>query len=266
MPYVSLSWLREHVEVPAETTVAQLAEDLVRVGLEEEQILPPPVTGPLVVGRVLSMTYEEHSNGKAINYCRVDVGSEHNDAPGAGAEPAELPSRGVVCGAHNFDVGDHVVVALPGSTLPGNFHIQARTTYGHVSDGMICSARELGLGDDHTGIIVLERYLGAEHVPPPGTDAGALLGLNEATLEINVTPDRGYCFAMRGVAREYSHATGTDYTDPVSRIQVPRSSGGGVPIQLRDEAPLRGGRSEERRVGRDGGSTAERQRESGSVE
>lgn len=245
MPYVSLSWLREHVEVPAETTVAQLAEDLVRVGLEEEQILPPPVTGPLVVGRVLSMTYEEHSNGKAINYCRVDVGSEHNDAPGAGAEPAELPSRGVVCGAHNFDVGDHVVVALPGSTLPGNFHIQARTTYGHVSDGMICSARELGLGDDHTGIIVLERYLGAEHVPPPGTDAGALLGLNEATLEINVTPDRGYCFAMRGVAREYSHATGAAFTDLGLAANLPggpppQATPDGFAVEVEDHAPING--------------------------
>src|SRR5699024_10384257 len=147
----------------------------------EELIHPAPVTGPLVVGRVLEVSPEPQKNGKTINWCQVDVGAEHVSAEGG--------PRGIVCGAHNFGPGDSVVVALPGAVLPGDFAISARKTYGHVSDGMICSAKELGLGQDHTGIIVLS------DPPAPGTDAIELLGLGEEVLEINVTPDRGYCFS-----------------------------------------------------------------------
>lgn len=212
MPYVSISWLRDHVQVPEDQTIADVAEDLVAVGLEEEEIHPPKVTGPLVAGKVLALTKEEHSNGKTVNYCRVDVGS-YNDAPGTGKEKSDLPSRGIICGAHNFKVGDTVVVSLPGAVLPGPFPIAARKTYGHVSDGMICSERELGLGNDHDGIIVLNDRFG-DQVPQPGTNLISLLGLGEEVLEINVTPDRGYCFAMRGIAREYALSTGQPFVDP----------------------------------------------------
>ncbi len=212
MPYVSGSWLRDHVAVPEDATAAQIAEDLVRVGIEEEEIIPAAVTGPLVAGVVLDYKVEEHSNGKSIRYCRVDVG-DYNDAPGTGAEPSDLPSRGIVCGAHNFEVGDTVVVTLPGSVLPGPFPISARKTYGHVSDGMIVSDLELGLGEDHDGIIVLDERMEAANLPTPGTDMIPILGLGEEVLEVNVTPDRGYCFAVRGLAREYAHSTGADYKD-----------------------------------------------------
>ncbi|MPV39102.1 phenylalanine--tRNA ligase subunit beta, partial [Georgenia subflava] len=244
MPYVPLTWLAEHTEVPAGTTAAQLAADLVKVGLEEESIVPPAVTGPLVVGRVLSVSKEEQKNGKTINYCRVDVGQAHNDAPGTGKEPSDLPSRGIICGAHNFAAGDHVVVALPGTVLPGPFPIAARKTYGHTSDGMICSARELGLGEDHDGIIVLEELLGPDAVPAPGADAVALLGLGTEVLEINVTPDRGYCFSMRGVAREYSHSTGAAFTDPGLPENLPgplpAATPDGFAVEVDDVAPVSG--------------------------
>lgn len=253
MPYVPLEWLREHVSVPTGTTAAQLAQDLVRVGLEEERIVPPAVTGPLVVGKVLTREAKEQSNGKVISYCRVDVGPEHNDAPGTGKEPSELPSRGIVCGARNFDAGDSVVVSLPGAVLPGGFAIAARKTYGHVSDGMICSARELGLGEDHDGIIVLDQWLAAhghegEELPAPGTNALPLLGLGEEVLEINITPDRGYCFSMRGVAREYSHATGAQFTDPADATNAglyphglaPAGDGGYAVKIAADPAPVHG--------------------------
>lgn len=151
MPMVPLSWLSDHVDVPEGTDAEALAAALVKVGLEEEEIHPARVTGPLVVGRVLTRVEETASNGKIVNYCRVDVG-EHNDAPGTGKEPSDLPSRGIICGAHNFDVDDLVVVSLPGAILPGDFQIAARKTYGHVSDGMICSARELGLGRTTTAL------------------------------------------------------------------------------------------------------------------
>ncbi|MDO4887921.1 MAG: phenylalanine--tRNA ligase subunit beta [Actinomycetaceae bacterium] len=234
MPLVPTQWLADHVALADGITAEELASALVKVGLEEEAIHAPDVSGPVVVGKVLTRQAKEQSNGKLINYCRVDVG-QHNDEPGTGKEPSELPSRGIICGAHNFDVGDYVVVSLPGAILPGGFAISARKTYGHVSDGMICSARELGIGEDHDGIIVLPR----EGIPGVGEDALDYLGLAGRTLEINVTPDRGYCFSMRGIAREYHHSTGAAFTDP-GLADVPEPSGDGYPVELRDDAPIRG--------------------------
>lgn len=239
MPLIPLSWLADHVDVAPGTDAAALAAALVRVGLEEETIHPARVTGPLVVGKVLTLVKEEQSNGKVINYCRVDVG-EHNDAPGTGKEPSDLPSRGIICGAHNFVEGDLVVVSLPGAVLPGPFPIAARKTYGHISDGMICSQRELGLGEDHDGIIVLTKMFSDREIPAPGTDVISFLGLGEEVLEINVTPDRGYCFSMRGVAREYAHSTGAAFRDPGLRSDLPAANAAGFPVVVKDEAPIRG--------------------------
>jgi phenylalanyl-tRNA synthetase beta chain len=153
---------------------------------------------------------------KPIRYCLVDVG---NDQP-----------QGVVCGARNFAEGDLVVVSLPGAVLPGGFEIAARTTYGHVSNGMICSARELGLGDDHSGIIVLPPDTDAA----PGADARPVVGLDEVVVELNVTPDRGYCLSMRGVARELSHSLGVAYRDPAAAVLPLTSEEPGYPIRVED--------------------------------
>ena len=158
---VPVDWLREYVAVPADATGVQIAADLVRVGLEEEGLHGGGVTGPLVVGRVLSKEPEPQKNGKTINWCSLDVG----EANGTG-EP-----QWVVCGAHNFEVGDLVAVILPGGVLPtpeGPLTVSARKTYGHVSAGMICSERELGLGDDHDGIIVLTRRFAGDGRSWPG--------------------------------------------------------------------------------------------------
>lgn len=248
MPFVALDWLKDHVEIIPGTTVEQLSSDLVKVGLEEETIHPASVTGPLVAGRVLTLDAQEQSNGKVINYCRVDVG-HFNDAPGTGKEPSELPSRGIICGAHNFKVGDLVVVSLPGAVLPGDFQIAQRKTYGHISDGMICSLRELGLGEDHNGIIVLDQLLpekaAAGELPAPGESVLELLGLGEETLEINITPDRGYCFAMRGVGREYAHSTGAKFTDlglaeNLPSGAVPAVSDDGFSVKIADEGGING--------------------------
>lgn len=246
MPLIPIEWLASHVEVPADLTPEQLAADLVRVGLEEEAIHEAEVTGPVVVGKVLTLEAKEQSNGKVINYCRVDVG-EHNDAPGTGKEPSELASRGIVCGAHNFEAGDYVVVSLPGAVLPGGFAIATRKTYGHFSDGMICSARELGIGQDHAGIIVLATKDDADAIaalPPVGTDALPLLGIAGETLEINITPDRGYCFSMRGVAREYHHSTGAAFVDPAMEenlaAPLPVPTADGFPVLVEDDAPIHG--------------------------
>ncbi|NLG20476.1 MAG: phenylalanine--tRNA ligase subunit beta [Actinomycetales bacterium] len=237
---VPLDWLREYAEVPVGTPGTQVAADLVRVGLEEEGLHGGDVKGPLVVGRVLEVTPEKQKNGKTINWCQVDVG----DANGTG-EP-----QGIVCGAHNFGAGDLVPVILPGGVLPGNFEISARKTYGHVSAGMICSSLELGLGDDHDGIIVLTDWLGAgADGLEPGQDAIPLLGLDRETVEVNVTPDRGYCFSLRGIAREYSHSTGAAYRDPAlvrvvdgqeRALTAPGATPDGFGIELRDESPIEG--------------------------
>lgn len=243
MPNVPISWLKDHVQVKPGTTAATLAADLVKVGLEEETIHPAAVKGPLVVGRVLTLVKEPQKNGKTINYCRVDVGS-YNDAPGTGKEPSDLPSRGIICGAHNFQEGDLVCVVLPGGELPGGFQIAARKTYGHISDGMICSERELGLSDEHNGIIVLTDKYPADQIPAVGEDLIEFLGLGQELLEINVTPDRGYCFSMRGVAREYSHSTGAAFTDPGLAENLPSAPPAATPdgfaVQVRDRAPIRG--------------------------
>jgi phenylalanyl-tRNA synthetase beta chain len=217
-----LSWLREYAALPDDLDGRTLAEALIRAGLEVETVdqVGTEIAGPLVIGKVLAYEVEVHSNGKSIRWCQVDVGS-HNDDSG---------SRSVVCGAHNFEVGDSVVVALPGTVLPGGFGITARKTYGHVSDGMICSARELGLGDDHTGILVLH-----QSGLTPGSDAVSLLRLREEVLDIAVTPDRGYCHSIRGIARESAQALGVDFTDPVERV-VPAETTNGYPVELQSDA------------------------------
>jgi phenylalanyl-tRNA synthetase beta chain len=192
---VPVSWLRDYTDVPADP--AEIEAALVRVGLEVEEItdLRTTVEGPLVIGRVVEIT-ELTQYKKPIRHCLVDVG--------------EPEPRSIVCGATNFSVGDRVAVILPGGVLPGGFTIASRQTYGHLSDGMICSARELGLGEDHSGILVL-----ASNGPgQPGDDARPAVGLDDIVVELNVTPDRGYCLSVRGVARELSHSVGAKFRDP----------------------------------------------------
>ena len=193
---VPMEWLRDLVALPDDVDARQVAERLIAAGLEVEsvEVAGGDLTGPLVVGRVEAI--EELTDfKKPIRWCQVDVGPEHGGV------------RGIVCGARNFAVGDLIVAALPGAVLPGGFTIAARQTYGHVSDGMICSQRELGLGDEHDGIMVLDSG-------EVGADAAEVLGLGEEILDIAVTPDRGYALSMRGVAREVATAFGLPFDDP----------------------------------------------------
>ncbi|MCP2369288.1 phenylalanyl-tRNA synthetase beta chain [Agromyces flavus] len=232
-----LSWLAEYVDLPPGTSLEDVHAALVRVGLEEEDVHTFDLEGPIVVGEVLEFVEEPQSNGKTIRWCQVRVAPEGETAADGGEAV-----HGIVCGARNFLVGDKVVVTLPGSVLPGPFPIAARKTYGHVSDGMIASARELGLGEDHDGILRLST-LGID--APVGTDAIALLGLDDAAVEINVTPDRGYAFSIRGVAREYAHATGAVFRDPAGQVEaatVPAEDGAdsAFPVRVHDSAPIRG--------------------------
>ena len=229
---VPLSWLGEYVDLEPGTTPEQVHAALVKVGFEEEDLHGFDVTGPVVVGQVLEFTPEEQSNGKTIRWCQVQVGDKD--------------VRGIVCGASNFEVGDKVVVTLPGAVLPGNFEITPRKTYGHTSDGMMASFKELGLGDDHSGIIRLNTLGLPENALEIGADAISLLGLDDSAVEINVTPDRGYAFSIRGVAREYGHSTGATFRDPASHLpatggaHVASSFGTEFKVTIDDKAPIRG--------------------------
>ncbi|MFS0899842.1 phenylalanine--tRNA ligase subunit beta [Mycolicibacterium litorale] len=212
LPY---SWLREVVAAGApgwDVSTDELEQTLIRIGHEVEEVLPVgPVTGPLTIGRVADI---EELTGfkKPIRAVKVDVG-----------EP-EL--RDIVCGATNFAVGDLVVVALPGTTLPGDFTIAKRKTYGRTSDGMICSTAELNLGADHSGILVL---------PPgtaePGTPAADVLGLDDVVFNLAITPDRGYCLSVRGMAREIACAYDLDYVDPADVPALP-AEGEALPVTI----------------------------------
>ncbi|MGP4052731.1 phenylalanine--tRNA ligase subunit beta [Streptomyces sp. 2A115] len=216
---VPLSWLREYVDLPATETGRDVQAKLISAGLEVETVeqLGADLKGPLVVGQVLTIE-ELEGFKKPIRFCTVDVGT----ANGTG-EPQEI-----VCGARNFVVGDKVVVVLPGAVLPGDFAIAARKTYGKTSHGMICSADELGMGDDGAhGIIVLP----PEH--EVGTDAIELLELVDEVLDIAVTPDRGYALSMRGVAREAATAYGLPLRDP-ALLDVPGPNAFGYPVQVAD--------------------------------
>jgi phenylalanyl-tRNA synthetase beta chain len=216
------SWILEHVDVPEGTTTDELTARLTLTGLKLEAIehAGADISGPLVVGRVLTQEPEPQKNGKTINWCTVDVG----DANGSG-EP-----QGIVCGAHNFGPGDLVVVVLPGGVLPGGFEISERKTYGHLSAGMICSARELGIGEDHDGIIVLPEGAGE-----PGQDARPVLGLDEEVIELEVNPDRAYALSIRGIAREVavSVAGATGFRDPALR-DTPPADDAGWPVRVED--------------------------------
>jgi phenylalanyl-tRNA synthetase beta chain len=219
IPY---SWLREVVAVGApgwDVAPADLEQTLVRIGHEVEEVVTlGPVDGPLTVGRVTGI---EELTGfkKPIRACLVDVG------PGQ--------QREIVCGATNFTVDDLVVVALPGTTLPGGFAITARKAYGRNSDGMICSAAELGLGADHSGILVL---------PPgtaePGTEAAGVLGLDDVVFHLAITPDRGYCMSVRGLAREIACAYDLDFVDPAEVKPLP-VEGEALPLTVQAETGVR---------------------------
>lgn len=200
-------------------TSEELDAGFVRVGFETEGYEPlPEIKGPVVIGRVEKI--EELTDfKKPIRYCQVNVGQ----ANGTG----EL--QGIICGARNFEEGSLVPVSLPGAVLPGGFEIAARETYGHISNGMICSASELGLTEKSEGIITLDESY-AQHI---GDDALPLLGGADTVFDVNITPDRGYALSMRGLGREIASAFDLKFVDPVGEASA--ANGSLIDIDLREE-------------------------------
>jgi phenylalanyl-tRNA synthetase beta chain len=199
---IPLSWIREYAAILETTTAEEIGTALVSVGFEVEEIEyhGKDISGPLVVGRVLKIE-EITEFKKPMRWVELDCG--------------ESLTRFVICGASNFTVNDLVVVALPGAVLPGDFAISQRETYGKVSNGMICSSRELGLGEDHSGILVLPANSAVL-----GCDAITLLEINDVIFDIAVNPDRGYALSLRGMAREVAISLGVEFTDPVYSIKT----------------------------------------------
>lgn len=217
---IPLSWLKEFVAIPNKLTSTDIASAFTKVGFEVEDIQEQgkDLKGPLKVGKVVSIE-ELSEHKKPIRYVGLDLGEEK--------------TRFVICGARNFKVNDLVVVALPGSVLPGNFVISARETYGKISNGMICSAKELGISDDGAGIIVLPSG-------KIGTDAIALLEINDVIFDISVNPDRGYAMSARGLARELAGSLKVKFTDPALRINSKKydstKSSKAVSVKIEDKA------------------------------
>jgi phenylalanyl-tRNA synthetase beta chain len=183
---VPLSWLAEHVDVTVSATA--LADKLTFAGVEIETVdrVGEDLAG-ILTARVLEV--RDHPNADRLVLVRIDVGGD---------------DRLVVCGARNFAPGDIVPWAAPGAKLPGGVDVGRRQVRGEWSDGMLASARELGVFDDHSGILVL----------PPDTQVGADLveavGLRDAVLDVKSAPNRGDTLSMRGIAREVAVLLGTE--------------------------------------------------------
>src|SRR5512135_1926526 len=189
---VPLSWLRDYVDVALAPKA--LAEELTVRGMEVTGV---EVTGAgwtdVVVGRLLDV--QRHPNADTLWLTSVQVAE--------GAEPLAI-----VCGAQNIARGQLVPVALPGAVLPGDRRIERTKIRGVVSNGMLCSARELELGSDADGIHIL----GTDDEYPLGTDLRTILG--EVVLDVDVKPNRGDALSMVGLAREIAAFTGAVLRKP----------------------------------------------------
>ncbi len=175
---VPITWLRDYVQFDA--SPAELADRLTFSGLEIEEIDTIGVDcRGMVVGEVLSVG--PHPDADDLQLCRLSAGRD---------------TVQVVCGAHNFGPSDKVPLALPGSTLADGTLIRKGSIRGQASDGVLCAEDELGLSDDHSGLLLLPRDI------PAGTPLAEILGSPEPVLVIEVTPNRPDCLSMIGIARE----------------------------------------------------------------
>ena len=218
---ITYNWLKEYVDFDWDWP--ELAERLTMAGLEFEGVedLGARYEG-VVIGRV--NTCYPHENADRLTVCQVDVGTGVNT---------------IVCGAPNVAAGQTVAVALPGTTLPGGLQIKKAKIRGVASEGMLCAEDELGLGDHHDGIVVLDEDL------PVGTSFAAATGLGDVVIDFEVTPNRPDCLSLLGIAREVHALTGNPLRFP--NVQVPESGAATaedvrIDIEAPDDCPRYVGR------------------------
>ena len=178
---ISLNWLRDYVQLTA--SVDEICRAITFLGFEVEQVIRTgaPKLSQVVVGEVL--VRDKHPNADKLSVCQVDIGA-------AGGV------KTIVCGAQNYKVGDRVPVALPGAILPGNFEIKQSKIRGQSSDGMMCSAKELGVAEDAAGLLILDGR------PALGMPINDVLPPGDVVLDVEITPNRPDCQSHLGIARE----------------------------------------------------------------
>ena len=194
---ISLEWLKEYVDLPADA--GELVDVLPMLGLEVEEAegSEAPSLDHVVVGEVLDK--QPHPEADRLSVCQVNVGAE---------QPANI-----VCGATNFKVGDRVPVALPGAKLPGGIKIKKSKLRGVPSEGMMCSAKELQLGDDDQGLMILADS------PPVGVPISDTVS-KDRVLELEITANRGDCLSHIGVAREIAGRYQKDLKIPATKADA----------------------------------------------
>ena len=202
---VSLKWLSEYVEVPEDLKAFCDRLDLTGTGVEGVE-RTGDIYDHVVTGQILEK--EAHPDSDHMWVTKVDVGSANVDKEG-NPEPLQI-----VCGAQNFNQGDHVVVATIGAVLPGDFKIKKSKLRGVVSCGMNCSARELGIGSDHDGIMILPEDA------PIGMPLADYLNLSDTILDLEITPNRPDCLSMVGMAREVGAMYATDAKNPLDEMEA----------------------------------------------
>ena len=178
---LSLNWLRDYVQLDA--SIDEITRAITFLGFEVEGVVSTgaPKLEQVVVGEIL--TRAKHPNADKLSVCTVDVG------PAGGVKT-------IVCGANNCDAGNRVLVALPGAVLPGNFQIKQSKIRGQLSDGMMCSPDEIGMGSDHSGLLILSGK------PDLGTPINQALPPGDTVFDVEITPNRPDCQSHLGIARE----------------------------------------------------------------
>jgi len=192
---VSLRWLRDYVDIDPDPH--DLAEKLTMAGLEVDEIkeVRPEFSG-VVTAKILSL--KPHPDADKLSLCEVTDGKD---------------VFRVVCGAGNMRVGDVVALAKVGASLPGGYTIKSSKIRGELSEGMLCSEEELGIGLDATGVMILPPEL------PLGEDLTKALDLADLVLDIAVTPNRSDCLSIVGVAREVAAITGKKLRYPDIKVE-----------------------------------------------
>ena len=205
---VSLNWLNEYVDVPSDLKAFCDRLDLTGTGVEGVE-----KTGAAFDKIVTAQIVEKqpHPDSDHLWVCKVDVG-EWNVGSDGNPEPLQI-----VCGAQNFEQGDHIVTALVGATLPGDFTIKKSKLRGVTSMGMNCSERELGLSDSHEGIIVLPEDA------PVGMPFADYMKMSDTVLDLEITPNRPDCLSMVGMAREVGAMYRADVTLPIYELEEDES-------------------------------------------